>query len=833
MLPYYGCSGRTHLGTGMSTTININKTRDNTKPVVLSGAITKDMTLSGKVTVAKDLLIPENITLTLEPDTSVTVVPSDGTRTDAQFVSTETEIVVRGTLSIPGGRVTITSETGIKGSWGGIILATPGSRVKVHGASISDAQYGVLALAGNADISGSSFSANEVGIAAAPEATVKVSDNRFINNDIATAAFHSQSTLVSPTDRLEGNGDDSLALISPRPDIAFLQMIPVVSTRPAITREYFGEMALDEDTTWTGTVVIDGQVAVPEDVTLTIEPGTHVLFSFRDTNSDGLGESWIIVQGTVKVLGEEDEWVLFDSEEKNAGPGAWDSLSIIASDSTDNLIRYALFRHGVKSLHTHFSKVRLEHSVFEDNLRGIQFQESEKTIIDRVYLTRNQSGMRLRDSTVTISNVAAVDNVAGINFLRANVTASDILVSGSLTESFVSRESDTKLKRAVITGNVRGPRFKGEGQTITISEVAIVGNLTEGLSFNNVKGSIRESSLSDNGFTGLSVSDAEVTAYGNRLTGNGRFAIDNNGSTTVDARENDWGTGSKPSPDAIYDAEDEEGIGPVLTDDPRPFALAFPGMPIPSLTPDSSLLIIGDVITQAGKTVTIPPGSSVFFSEVPTDSLFDLRSDHPSFPSSELHVMGEFVAAGTPEKPITFSPARRTLFELTTDNGPGRAQWGSINLTGGQGALFDNCYIFRASTGIHAREAGRVEVKNTVFTSNLVGLRFSRTDMNVHDNVFELNNAGLRFHEFGGLVERNLFDANATAIFVTDNPENVRIVDNKFINSWDYNVKLGINVTDDVVIESGVFEVPVGKVVDDLVFDKKDDPDLGRVIVTP
>jgi parallel beta-helix repeat protein len=259
----------------------------------------------------------------------------------------------------------------------------------------------------------------------------------------------------------------------------------------------------------------------------------------------------------------------------------------------------------------------------------------------------------------------------------------------------------------------------------------------------------------------------------------------------------------------------------------------LPGMEPPAGDLEGELLVIGDVITPADKTVKLTPGTSVFFSEIPTDSLFDLCSDHPSFPSSELHVMGRLEAMGTRDNPITFAPARRTMFELSSEDGPGRAQWGAINLTGGQGAVFENCYIFRAATGIHAREAGEVIVRDSVFTSNEVGLRFSSSDVEITGNVFELNNTGMRFHEDGGLVSGNLFDSNATGIFVTDNPQSVTLTGNTFQNSRDYHIKLGIHVTGDVEVFGGEFEVPEGQTVGDMVFDREDDEELGRVILLP
>jgi len=91
----------------------------------------------------------------------------------------------------------------------------------------------------------------------------------------------------------------------------------------------------------------------------------------------------------------------------------------------------------------------------------------------------------------------------------------------------------------------------------------------------------------------------------------------------------------------------------------------------------------------------------------------------------------------------------------------------------------------------------------------------------------------LRFHEYGGIVSGNLFDSNGTGLFVTRPPENVVLTGNTFRGSRDYHVKLGIRVIDDVEILGGEFVLSEGKTVGDMLFDKEDDEDLGRVILLP
>ena len=431
-------------------------------------------------------------------------------------------------------------------------------------------------------------------------------------------------------------------------------------------------------------------------------------------------------------------------------------------------------------------------------------------------------------------NLLAVDNLSGINFLRSTVRAEDLYLGGNLVESLVARESETSLNRALFTTNRRGPRFKGEGEEIDLTQISVTNSLTEGLSLNEVNVRIKQSVLSGNGLTGLSVSDASVVLRSSRLADNGRFAVDNNGSTEIDARGNDWGSGTAPSPKEIYDGTDEDGIGNVLMDGPVVFNLVYPGMPLPTGSIQGTLVVVGDVTFPPDRTLNILPGTQVAFALIPKDSLFDLCSDHPSFPSSELIITGRLTAEGTGDEPVTFTPTRPAKpIVRAADEVPDRprALWGAVNLTGSKGGKLRNCIISGASTGVHAREADSFEIQGCLLEDNEVGLRFSKSDVLIRNNMFRNNLTGMRFHEFGGTVKNNQFIHNGTAIFVTDNPEKVVLKDNTFKGSIDYHVKLGIHVTDDITLEGGVFEIPDGMEFGELVFDQEDDEELGKVII--
>ena len=79
------------------------------------------------------------------------------------------------------------------------------------------------------------------------------------------------------------------------------------------------------DTTWSGCVLIHGDIVVPVGKTLTIEAGTTVRFMEGDALSAGLdyGKSELRVFGDIEVQGTADSPVVFTSGEYSPGEGDW------------------------------------------------------------------------------------------------------------------------------------------------------------------------------------------------------------------------------------------------------------------------------------------------------------------------------------------------------------------------------------------------------------------------------------------------------------------------------------------------------------------------------
>lgn len=234
------------------------------------------------------------------------------------------------------------------------------------------------------------------------------------------------------------------------------------------------------------------------------------------------------------------------------------------------------------------------------------------------------------------------------------------------------------------------------------------------------------------------------------------------------------------------------------------------------------VLLTGDVIVEKGATLTIASGTEVVF--LPAPAGLDLLVDHPNFPGSELIVKGSIQAEGTAEAPVVFR-------HLDPAAPPG--SWGAVNLAESPRAIFRYCRFTQADSAVHSQQSGTVVIQNCLFEKNLVGIRFFSTDMLIENNTLRENGAGVRFHFGSPVVRRNLFENNGRAFFITSFPRAYRIEYNNILSSRDYQVVLGEEVPDDVLLPHNFWGTTDRQRIESRFFDGRRDHYLGQVCYLP
>src|SRR5512143_1253560 len=112
------------------------------------------------------------------------------------------------------------------------------------------------------------------------------------------------------------------------------------------------EGTVKSDTTWSGDVLVAGDVLVPEGVTLTIAPGTRVMFSASESSKIEpvflSMQTEIMVRGTLLARGVKDNPITFTAapeamNTKKPERGDWGGLIFDGPGASRSFVSYANF----------------------------------------------------------------------------------------------------------------------------------------------------------------------------------------------------------------------------------------------------------------------------------------------------------------------------------------------------------------------------------------------------------------------------------------------------------------------------------------------------------
>jgi hypothetical protein len=310
-------------------------------------------------------------------------------------------------------------------------------------------------------------------------------------------------------------------------------------------------------------VLIDGTVMVSPIARLTVAPGTVVRFAFRDTDGDGVGESEIFIQGRLLAEGTPERPIVFTALE-GTGPGRWGAINLMGSDAEESRLAWCLVESSFRGLHSHFSRFRVEHSVFRGNFRSMQFQESAAAIVDCA-VTGSASALRFRDSTAALEGLAVFGNTLGIQILRSSFSLSGSSIVGNRLAGMHVRESEGTIAGSRLEGNA--PGLRASDSRLSIEGNRVIANAGAGLQLRRTEGRIEGNRIEGNLGNGISTDSPGAVLRRNAIVGSLRFAIESNTVEAIDAAGNWWGPGG-PSGAAIFDRQDDVALGPVLTDQP-------------------------------------------------------------------------------------------------------------------------------------------------------------------------------------------------------------------------------------------------------------------------
>lgn len=795
---------------------------------VAAEVLTEDTVWQGEMTVAEDVVVPAGVTLTVRAGTVVTLQAAENTKIDPEYLSHQTEITVRGALLVEGSAVSPVLFRLAEGSpasdmgddrWAGIIV--DGGRLQLHHATLQDAEVGVYVIGGRAELVGSSIEKNRYGvIAQGLDATVVCSSTTISGNDYGLFAFDGAAVSQNQSRIVDNRKKDWTATRTKK--VAFARRAPEI-VAPPIRRVYTSE-ALAGKTVWQGRIKIDGVLRVPPEATLFILPGTVVEFTRHDTNSDGIGENGLMIQGRLIAKGTPEMPIVFRSAEAKPGQGDWDAINILGSDLAQNLIEYCLIEHAYRGMHIHFSNVLVNQAVLRNNYRGVQFQESLITVANSQFYG-NKSAIQARDSQVRFIDNQVFDNINGANFFRLDLVATGNTFVGNLWDGLRIREGAAMVQHNLLAGNRYGllvadalyGDFSGNQLTdnlenglllrntdhITVRGNFVQANGINGVSIREARAEISGNLISGNGERGLGLLSFSGTIANNTIVDNGLYAIGVEGADQVDAKSNWFGDSDLDR--EIYDKADDPALGEVLLT-PRltePPVIAWPLARIDYDTTYTGKIEVGKMVpVTKGVALTVKPGSAIAFG-----------------PDAGLDVTGSLLAEGTSD--------RRILFTSKDTKEP--SAWREIQLEHAEGSRIAQVDFEYATWGLHIHYTP-MEIVGCRFRQNDGGMRFRSGPLTVRDSVFTGNRIALRSFRSTVRITENIIANNEIGIFVREKGDGVSVDHNHFLNNDRYDIRLGDFNREDLNAGNNWWGGPTepGKF-----FDAAREPGIGKVLTDP
>jgi hypothetical protein len=262
-------------------------------------------------------------------------------------------------------------------------------------------------------------------------------------------------------------------------------------------------------TTWTGTIVITGDVTVPAGQTLTVAAGTSVQFAYIDQDTNGIGDYDITINGTLLVAGTGAQPVLFTvfgTDHKHAK--AWNRIII---NGTGSQVRNAVFEFADTAFEVK-KDLLMEDTEIRYCTEGVRSNASAaSSTFTRVVLRENvtnglyvSSGTVAADDCLFTSNGARGVYVMGGTF---NLSNSEVSANGAAGIEYM-RAGGGLITRNVITGN------RYEGVRIWTDSTT---DPTPVVNYNNITGNATAGAIVT-GDLNLSVS-TDANYYGTKLSG--------------------------------------------------------------------------------------------------------------------------------------------------------------------------------------------------------------------------------------------------------------------------------------------------------------------------
>lgn len=190
-------------------------------------------------------------------------------------------------------------------------------------------------------------------------------------------------------------------------------LLLVTSCRLTAPPRELGDTVIDGTAVWSGEIRIRGTVTVKKEGSLTILPGSRILFERIDRDGDSIGDAEIYVEGSLVAKGTATEPILFSSAAANPQAADWKFLYFDYARRAE--VAHIIAEYAYSGVQAHFCKATIVDSEFRYNVDGIRFS-TVNIEVARNRIHDNTHGIRYeeRRGAGSVHHNEIVDNEIGI-----------------------------------------------------------------------------------------------------------------------------------------------------------------------------------------------------------------------------------------------------------------------------------------------------------------------------------------------------------------------------------------------------------------------------------
>ena len=207
---------------------------------------------------------------------------------------------------------------------------------------------------------------------------------------------------------------------------------------------------IDESVVWAGTIIVTGHTRLLAGHTLTIAPGTRILFTFSDQNDDDVGDYGLEILGNMQVQGVANNPVVFTAGGDEPGPDLWNR--ILLNGDAPSSIEHAQISYGNVGVEVRDDSSLSNVTIQQTGSMGLYFNDADNSSVAAVSVRGTGIGARWVGTTGFTANGLYISETSenGMTVGSSNLTLDDVSVRDAARYGLEQASSTTVFDNATV-----------------------------------------------------------------------------------------------------------------------------------------------------------------------------------------------------------------------------------------------------------------------------------------------------------------------------------------------------------------------------------------------